>query len=94
MNNEIIVYVLLGKNGQRLVGTTNNIKQRIQDHKKLELPEDQALGEFSLFRTERFHTFIEAKAREKYLKSAVGSKFLNDLVEHTRRPGIVMNKKK
>ncbi|MBI5858588.1 MAG: GIY-YIG nuclease family protein [Sphingobacteriales bacterium] len=61
------------------VGFTNNIERRLNEHNKGENRSTAAYKPFELFFKERFETRIEARAREKYLKSGVGKEFLKSI---------------
>jgi len=81
------VYVLESlKDGKRYIGYTNNLKRRIEEHKK-------GLSFSTKFRLPIKLVYYEgcleerdAKRREHYLKTSAGRKFLGlRLIEHKRK---------
>ena len=74
----IHVYVLRSlENGKRYVGITANIRARLRTHAQGPTRGGQQLGNFKLIHRERFSTYTEARAREKYLKSGSGRQWLD-----------------
>jgi putative endonuclease len=84
MKQEIIVYVLSGKAGKRYVGITNNLERRINVHRRKESKGSQVIGTFDLLKTESFEDYKSAREREKFLKSGVGRKYLDEYETLTR----------
>jgi len=62
----------------RYVGITENVDRRLDEHEKGKSKSTRGRGPFELIHTESFETRDEARAREKFLKSGVGRKWLND----------------
>ncbi len=61
------------------VGLTNNIKRRFFDHNKGYNKTTKPYKPFVLIHLQKFNTRIEARQREKYLKSGIGKEFLKSL---------------
>ena len=61
------------------VGLTNNIERRILEHNKGENRSTKAFKPFVLIYTEQCETRMQARIREKYLKSGVGKEFLKSV---------------
>ncbi len=57
------------------------VERRIGQHNKGENRSTKAYKPFKLIYTEAFNTRIEAREREKYLKSGIGKGFLKSLNE-------------
>lgn len=62
------------------VGLTNDIERRINQHNTKQNTSTKFYAPFILIHTEKFDTRIEARNREKYLKSGVGKEFLKSLL--------------
>jgi putative endonuclease len=58
---------------------TNNINRRLAEHNNGENRSTKAYKPFVLIWKEQFKSRIEARAREKYLKSGIGKEFLKAL---------------
>jgi putative endonuclease len=71
--------VLKGETGKRYVGITNNLPRRIQEHRIKVTKGGQILGDFSVVHTEEFPDHRTAREREKFLKSGLGRKWLDEL---------------
>ena len=75
------VYVLKSeKTGELYKGITNNIRRRVSEHNLGRCPGTRVKGPWSLIRTETCNSRIEARTREKYLKSGIGREQLNNLI--------------
>ena len=61
------------------VGLTNNIERRLNEHNKRQDRSTKAYAPFELILKESFEKRIEAREREKYLKSGIGKEFLRSL---------------
>ena len=61
------------------VGLTNDVNRRIIEHNNGENKSTKAYRPFILIYDEQHNTRLEARAREKYLKSGVGKEFLKAL---------------
>ena len=63
------------------VGMTNNLERRIYEHNKGENRSTKAYKPFVLIFKEQFATRVEARKKEKYLKSGIGKEYLKSLIE-------------
>ncbi|MCF8240929.1 MAG: GIY-YIG nuclease family protein [Melioribacteraceae bacterium] len=63
------------------VGMTSKLDERIIRHNKGYEKTTKPYRPFELFYTETFSTRIEARRREKYLKSGVGKEYLKSLLK-------------
>ncbi len=63
------------------VGLTNNLHVRVSQHNNGENKTTKAYRPFQLIFSEINETRIEARKKEKYLKSGVGKEFLKTLFE-------------
>ena len=61
------------------VGMTNDIERRVLEHNSEENKSTKAYKPFILIHKEQFETRIEARKREKYLKSGIGKEFLKSI---------------
>lgn len=61
------------------VGMTNDIERRIKQHNNGENRSTKAYKPFILIHAEKFETSLEARKREKYLKSGIGKEFLKSI---------------
>ncbi|MDO8557308.1 MAG: GIY-YIG nuclease family protein [Candidatus Jorgensenbacteria bacterium] len=75
----ISVYVILGADNFRYIGITSNLKRRIKEHNFGKNKSTRNYAPFRIFHTELFPDYIEARKREKFLKSGAGRKFLDNL---------------
>ena len=64
------------------VGLTNNITRRIEEHQRGSNRTTKAYRPFKLILLEEYKTRVEARKREKYLKSGIGKEFLKSLIEY------------
>ncbi|KKR62086.1 endonuclease [Candidatus Nomurabacteria bacterium RIFCSPHIGHO2_01_FULL_39_220] len=64
------------------VGLTNNVKRRFSQHNNGQEKTTRFYASFRIrmLLVESFSTRIEARKREKYLKSGIGKEFLKSLV--------------
>ena len=72
------VYVLQDENGKIYKGCTNNLVRRFSEHVGGNTRSTRSMVNPKIIYTEKFETFIEARNREKYLKSAAGRRFLKN----------------
>ncbi|HEY3429854.1 MAG TPA: GIY-YIG nuclease family protein [Cyclobacteriaceae bacterium] len=73
-----IVYVLISrKSGKRYVGMTKDVNQRLAQHNAGKSKFTSGHIPWELIYQENYPTSVEARAREKYLKSAAGKRFLD-----------------
>ena len=61
------------------VGLTSNLEERLNRHNRGYEKTTKPYRPFKLIYTEHFNSRIEARKREKYLKSGVGKEFLKTL---------------
>ncbi|MCW8849188.1 MAG: GIY-YIG nuclease family protein [Melioribacteraceae bacterium] len=79
-NSKYYVYAIKSLSRNYIyVGLTNNLERRISDHNKGYNRTTKPYSPFITIYTEEFNTRIEARNREKYLKSSVGKDFLRKL---------------
>ena len=72
-------YVLKDNNGKFYKGVTGDLNRRLKEHLKGDTKTTKHMEGLSVFYTEKFKTFAEARARELYLKSAAGRRFLKNM---------------
>lgn len=61
------------------VGITANLEERLRRHNNGREKTTKPYKPFKLIYTEKFNARVDARAREKYLKSGVGKEFLKNL---------------
>ncbi|MCJ7552879.1 MAG: GIY-YIG nuclease family protein [Ignavibacteriaceae bacterium] len=61
------------------VGLTNNLERRFSEHDNGRNKTTKPYKPFKLIYSETLHTRVEARDREKYLKSGTGKQFLKSL---------------
>ncbi|SNS53102.1 putative endonuclease [Ekhidna lutea] len=61
------------------VGLSNNLERRLKEHNEGKNKTTKPYRPFVLIHSETFETRIEARKREKYLKSGIGRDFLRSL---------------
>ena len=77
MENYFFVYVLRSLQKRYLyVGLTNNIERRFSQHQNGKEPTTAPYRPFEILHTEEFKTRLQARAREKQLKSGYGKEWL------------------
>ncbi|MDD5449577.1 MAG: GIY-YIG nuclease family protein [Candidatus Omnitrophica bacterium] len=77
------VYALATKNNTRIyVGLTKNLKLRTREHNSGKTKSTKAYKPWILFYSEKFNTRLEARAREKVLKSGFGKEFLKNILKN------------
>jgi putative endonuclease len=75
---QITLYVIRStENGRRYVGITHDLPQRLRSHRKKASKGGQLLGSFALIHREEFPSYETARAREIFLKSGQGRKWLD-----------------
>ncbi|HEY9005886.1 MAG TPA: GIY-YIG nuclease family protein [Ohtaekwangia sp.] len=75
------VYVIVSLSRKYIyVGLTNNLQRRISDHNRGYNKTTKPYHPFRTLLTEQFNSRMEARIREKYLKSGVGKEFLKALL--------------
>ena len=76
-----IVYAIKSESRNYIyVGMTNNLERRLNEHNNGENRSTKAYKPFALFYSEVFETRLEARRKEKYLKSGIGKEFLKSLI--------------
>lgn len=71
------VYVLQDKNGNLYKGFTNNLAKRFRDHKsKNGCRTTSMMNDLKIVYSEEFESQKDARAREVYLKTSAGRRFL------------------
>ena len=77
------VYILeSAKDGKRYIGFTNNIRRRLEEHQKGESFSTKYRLPMKLIYLEGCLSEVDARRREKYLKSTRGDRFLNKRLIH------------
>jgi len=66
------------------VGMTDNLDRRFSQHNSGVNPTTKPYRPFVLFWFEGFPTRVEARRREKYMKSGIGKEFLKSLTTYKR----------
>lgn len=80
------MYVLINSEEDRYyIGSTNNLKKRVQQHKAGHTRTTRILQTLELVYKEKFDTIEEARSREKKLKSYKSKKYLKWLINNSGR---------
>lgn len=80
------VYVLISlKDFKFYIGYTNNLRNRLQLHARGKIKSTKNRRYLKLIYYEYFRNRIDAKAREKYLKSGAGHEQLHNILKRTLR---------
>jgi putative endonuclease len=74
------VYVLKDVKGKHYKGLTNDLERRLREHKSGHTITTSKMQGLKLVYSETFNTFPEARAREKYFKTAAGRRFLKNKI--------------
>jgi putative endonuclease len=74
------VYVLRDDCGKLYKGVTNNLERRLKEHRSGSTRTTRKMDNIVVVYTEGHDTFKEARARELYLKSAAGRRFLKKVL--------------
>ena len=75
----VTVYVLRSKQtGKRYVGITKCLSRRLEEHRRGAALSSQILGEFVVLMTEPYLGYVEARERERFLKSGQGRAYLDE----------------
>lgn len=78
------VYVLRSEvDGRFYVGMTQNVKRRFQEHNNGKTKSTKGYRPWILFFYEEYETRLEARKREKYLKSGIGSEYIKSKWSHS-----------
>jgi len=62
------------------VGLTNNFERRLDEHNSGQNKTTRTYKPYKLVLVEKFETRLEARLREKYLKSGIGKEFLKRII--------------
>jgi putative endonuclease len=62
------------------VGLTNNVERRLDEHNSGQNKTTRPYKPYKLILVEKFETRLEARLREKYLKSGIGKEFLKRII--------------
>jgi putative endonuclease len=77
MSNAWCAYVLRSRrNGRLYTGSTNDLQRRLQEHDRGKNVYARNAGPFDLVYSEECQSRLEARRRERYLKTGVGREFL------------------
>jgi len=77
------VYVIKSKIRNYIyVGLSNNYQRRFEEHNKCYNKRTKIYAPFNLIFTEKFETRVEARIREKYLKSGCGKEYIKNLIKN------------
>jgi putative endonuclease len=77
------VYVLLSKKDSRFyTGSTSDLRRRIQQHNSGNVESTMNRRPLKLVYYEACHNQDDAKAREMYLKSGMGKRYLKNRLKH------------
>lgn len=76
MSMKYTAYILKDKNGRVYKGVTNCLERRLKEHKSGHTPTTSRMEDVTVVYSEEYDTFVEARGRELYFKSAAGRRFL------------------
>jgi len=71
-------YILQNKNGRWYTGYTSDLQKRFNQHNNLNSKSTKYTGPYQLIYYEECINEIDAKARELYLKSGMGKRYLKN----------------
>ena len=75
-----VVYAIRsGRDGRIYVGFTDNLIRRLTEHNSGKTPSTKGYTPWTLIYREDAGSRIDARKREKYLKSGIGKEFLKSL---------------
>ncbi|MDN3641892.1 GIY-YIG nuclease family protein [Lutimonas halocynthiae] len=78
----IFTYVLYSEEFDRTyTGMTKDVEKRLKQHNKKENKSTKAYVPWRLVHLEQFNSRIEARKREKYLKSGIGREFIKSILD-------------
>jgi len=78
-----LVYILLSKNfNKTYVGSTTDLNRRIKEHNAGNHKFTKRYVPWEIMHIEKYPALIEARKREKYLKSCAGRKFIKNLMKN------------
>ena len=73
------IYVLRNENGKSYTGMTNNIDRRLKEHNSGHTKSTKNHN-WTIVYKEEVQDRVSARKREKYLKSAAGRRYLQNIV--------------
>ena len=80
------VYILTNESTKRYyIGSTNNLERRLKQHKSGLTRTTRVLGTLKLVYSEKYTNIIEARNREKKLKSYKSKKYIEWLINSKGR---------
>ena len=83
----MIVYVLRSlKDGKLYIGMTENLESRLKRHEQGKVPSTRHRRPLQLLHTETLENRLQARKREKYLKSGPGHLELSKILYESRVP--------
>ena len=68
------------RSGRHYIGSTNDIDRRIKEHNRGQTKSTNQLGEWTIIYKEQYNTALEAKHREKQIKSYKGGNAFKKLI--------------
>ncbi len=71
-----VVYILQDNEGNLYKGMTSDIERRFREHVSGKTKTTRSMVGLRVIYTEEYETSLDARLREKYLKSAAGRRFL------------------
>ncbi len=75
------LYILQSQtSGRYYVGSTNDLPRRLSEHSPSHSPATQGCGPWKLIYTETFPTLLEARRRERQIKSWKSAKKIDALI--------------
>lgn len=78
------VYVLLSEaDGQFYTGLTSDLRRRLEEHNSGEVPSTKHRVPFRLVYYEACLRRVDAAAREKYLKTGMGKRYLRNRLKNS-----------
>ena len=81
------IYALISEvDGRIYVGFTKDLENRIKEHNKGKTRSTKGFRPWKLLYQETTYTRLEARIREKYLKSGIGKEFLNSIAANSYTP--------
>jgi len=85
--NKSYVYLLLSlKDKRSYLGSTSNLPKRLKEHERGECKSTRNRRPFKLIYQEEFDTLIEARRRERYLKTRSGRRELKKIFDKLNEP--------
>jgi putative endonuclease len=77
----VVVYALEFSDGTIYVGLSDDLLQRLKDHRRRKSPSTKRfVGDFQVVYQKTFPNHRAARCHEKYLKSGAGRKFLRQTI--------------